>query len=155
MPISVGLAALLLSGCSLGPNPSQALGLVSSPPPLTEQAVRQVAAGFFQGYLDCMTDPPAAATGKVGDYCQANNGFATGNLPANLEAGGVAAAGADPITCGQNPPNGFDVEAVTISGDTARAVVVAGYQPEPLEIRLSIVAAADGPLVDDVRCPAP
>ena len=142
--------ALLLCACGSSPSPTPSVASI------TADELRTTATAFFQGYLDCMTNPPAAAVGMVGTYCQGHSAYATTDMPAHVEVHGVAAANADPITCSQNPSDQFSVDTPTVlSPSSGTAIIVEQYNPAPVLIGLDMVKVSGKVLVDDVHCPVP
>ena len=118
--IAASIVILALTACSTNSetvtptsSASDTPASATASPPETSfsaEAVVIVTKAFYDEYMDCMTNPPAEAIGQVGNWCSSNNSNATSNFPANLEAGGVAEAGADPIVCAQSFPMSYIVE---------------------------------------------
>lgn len=86
--------------------------LTESPRGGDEEAVTKIIHNFYSAYEDCMKNPPQEAFGKVGEYCQLNTGFTSVNFKDNLEKGGTAKKGADPIVCAQNFPESIKADSV-------------------------------------------
>lgn len=83
-----------------------------------EADAKVTALKFYQVYDNCLRNPPVEAEGRVSDYCQEQNPFAGASLAANLQAGGVATFGADPVFCAQNSPSKYQVMRVkTLDGE--------------------------------------
>jgi hypothetical protein len=132
----------------------------ASPPEtsFSAEAVISVTQAFYDEYMDCMTNPPAEAIGQVGNWCSSNNSNATSNFPANLEAGGVAEAGADPIVCAQSFPMSYKVrdDATYNSAEkTGKAFVAEQFGSGELVLTVSLSGVNDKLLVDNVVCPVP
>ncbi len=134
---------------------------VQSPPIATpnstdKQAIAGIVDNFYKKYDSCMKNPPAEAKGRVGEYCQNNSGFTTANFAANLEKGGTAKAGADPIYCAQNPSENIIVNPdVQIRGDQATVSVNEKFGPNQVTPRLELLKEAGEWKIDNIVCPAP
>jgi hypothetical protein len=105
-----------------------------------------------------MTNPPAEAIGQVGNWCSSNNSNATVNFPANLETGGVAAAGADPIVCAQSFPMSYNVRddaTYESAKKTGTAFVAEQFGSGELVLTVLLSGAGDRLLVDNIVCPVP
>ena len=105
-----------------------------------------------------MTNPPAEAIGQVGNWCSSNNSNTTQNFPANLAAGGVAEAGADPIVCAQSFPISYKVKddaTYAISEKTGKAFVAEQFGSGELVLTALLSGANDKLLVDNIVCPVP
>ena len=132
----------------------------ASPPEtsFSAEAVVIVTQAFYDEYVDCMTNPPAEAIGQVGNWCSSNNSNATANFPANLETGGVAAAGADPIVCAQSFPMSYNVRddaTYESAKKTGTAFVVEQFGSGELVLTVLLSGAGDRLLVDNIVCPVP
>lgn len=111
---------------------------------------------FYEEYLTCMADPPGMEAGNVGGHCQSHNSFATTLLPANLEIGGISAAGADPITCAQSFPISFRVVAVPFDDSTqAESNVIEKFSMGEITIKVKLTNSPGELRVDNIICPAP
>ena len=166
--IAVSIAILVLTACSTNSanidptdRPTDTPTSATASPPETSfsaEAVVIVTQAFYDEYVDCMTNPPAEAIGQVGNWCSSNNSNATANFPANLETGGVAAAGADPIVCAQSFPMSY-----TVKGDatyesakqTGTAFVAEQFGSGELVLTVLLSGAGDRLLVDNIVCPVP
>lgn len=115
----------------------------------------EAVAGFYAQYEDCMKNPPKPATGQVGLYCQSHNPFITGTFVTNLERGGVAKAGADPVVCAQNFPQNIKVGNSTVQGNTTKVKVIETFGPSTVEPILSLLKQENGWRVDNITCPKP
>lgn len=132
----------------------------ASPPEtsFSAEAVILVTQAFYDEYMDCMTNPPAEAIGQVGNWCSSNNSNATSSFPANLEAGGVAEAGADPIVCAQSFPMSYKVKDDATYSDsekTGKAFVAEQFGSGELVLTALLSGANDKLLVDNIVCPVP
>jgi hypothetical protein len=108
--------------------------------------------------MNCMTTPPTQAAGQVGNWCSSNNSNASPSFPANLEAGGVAQAGADPIVCAQAFPMSYKVgenATYSVSEKSGTAFVVEQFGSGELVLTVLLSGTSDKLLVDNIVCPAP
>jgi hypothetical protein len=115
-----------------------------------------VAQNFYTAYQNCLQNPPEQAIGQVSTYCQANTGFTTQNFVKNLETGGVAAAGADPILCAQNTPE--KIEAQSMSEQTlltARVNVNLIFGEMTQTNKVDLINEDGVWKVDNIMCPQP
>lgn len=113
----------------------------------------ETADNFYQRYLYCMKNPPEEAMGKVSEYCQNNTGLTTNSFQANIDKGGISKAGADPILCGQNPPEKVTV-AKTLPAKNS-ALVIEKFGEMSIQIT-SVLKNIDGKwLIDNIVCPKP
>jgi len=131
----------------------------ASPPEtsFSAEAVILVTQSFYDEYMECMTNPPTEAIGQVGNWCSSNNSNATSNFPANLEAGGVSQAGADPIVCAQSFPMSYKVEAdasYSNSDKVGKAYLSEQFGSGVLVLTILLSGAGDKLLVDNIDCPA-
>jgi|GEM_PF-1632765 len=133
----------------------------SASPPETSfsaEAVIMVTQAFYDEYMNCMTTPPTQASGQVGNWCASNNSNATPSFPANLEAGGVAAAGADPIVCAQSFPMSYKVEtnaSYSAAEKNGTAFVTEKFGASDITLT-ALLTGADGKLlVNNIVCPVP
>jgi hypothetical protein len=166
--LTVSLAILALTACSTNASditPSESptgtpTSATASPPEtsFSAEAVILVTQAFYDEYMDCMTNPPAEAIGQVGNWCSSNNSNATTNFPANLEAGGVAEAGADPIVCAQSFPMSYIVEdnaTYSSSEKTGKVFVTEQFGSGELMLTVLLSGAGDKLLVENIVCPIP
>ena len=166
--VAATIAILALTACSTNSetvtptsSASDTPASATASPPETSfsaEAVVIVTKAFYDEYMDCMTNPPAEAIGQVGNWCSSNNSNATSNFPANLEAGGVAEAGADPIVCAQSFPMSYIVEGnatYSSSEKTGTAFVSEQFGSGELVLTALLSAANDKLLVDNIVCPVP
>lgn len=109
---------------------------------------------FYTAYEDCLKNPPKEAEGKVSVYCQDNTGYTAKGFSANLEHGGTAAKGADPVACAQDLPYNHQVSDPTFYGDSNAQVVVQEFFAGPrLDIRVELVKEDGSWKVNNVLCP--
>ena len=153
------IAVLALTACSS--NSTMVGPTATASPPETSystEAVILVTQAFYDEYMDCMTNPPAAAEGQVGNWCSSNNSNATSSFPANLAAGGIAEAGADPIVCAQSFPMSYKVEtdaSYSNSEKSGTAFVTEEFGSGELVLTTLLSGAGDKLLVDNIVCPVP
>jgi hypothetical protein len=103
-----------------------------------------------------MKNPPAAAEGKVSEYCQNNTGLTTSAFAGNLEEGGTAKAGADPIFCAQDIPESMTVNAdAHITGDKAIASVNEKFGASQIDIKVNLVNENGAWKIDNIICSPP
>lgn len=139
---------------------SQKLGQVdvnttSTQTPRRDETAEQTVSDFYSEYENCMKNPPAPAAGRVSQYCQENNSQIASNFVDNLATGGVAAAGADPITCSQNTGQTFNPGQSQVQGDSATVPVTATIGTLSQTIRVDLVKENGTWRVSNVICPAP
>ena len=135
IPIILVVLILGVIACNLFTRSPQGTSQPSSDP----QAVTEAVNSFYQSYDFCMKNPPAAAEGKVGEYCQNNTGLTTSAFAGNLEEGGTAKAGADPIFCAQDIPESMTVNAdARITGEKAFASLVEKFGTSQIEIKVNL-----------------
>jgi hypothetical protein len=157
--IMATIAVLALTACSS--NSTMVDPTATASPPETSystEAVILVTQAFYDEYMDCMTNPPAAAEGQVGNWCSSNNSNATSSFPANLAAGGIAEAGADPIVCAQSFPMSYKVEtdaSYSNSEKRGTAFVTEEFGSGELVLTALLSGAGDKLLVDNIVCPVP
>jgi len=153
----LGIAALCVlvltacgsSGASSTPTPSATNTLDR------HALISETASQFYAEYMGCMTTPPTQAAGEVGGYCQSHNSYATPELPAHLAAGGVSAAGADPVVCAQSFPMSFTVSATSFDANQGgKATVVEKFGASDLSVTVVVTDASGAMLVDNIVCPA-
>lgn len=120
------------------------------------QTASEAAASFYKSYQGCLLNPPREASGQVSIYCQNHTGLTTSDFVKNIEAGGIAKLGADPIGCAQNPPQNFLVsDAIPIDDKTATLIVKEFFGGPRLDIRVNLKKVDDTWKVDNVLCPRP
>lgn len=152
------IAVLALTACST--NSTMVDPTATASPPETSfsaEAVILVTQAFYDEYMDCMTNPPAEAAGQVGNWCSSNNSNATSSFPANLAAGGIAEAGADPIVCAQSFPMSYEVRddaSYSSSDKEGKAFLSEQFGSGELVLTVLLSGAGDKLLVDNVVCPA-
>lgn len=115
-----------------------------------------VTTNFYMTYQDCLSNPPEAAAGQASTYCQANSGLTSQNFVSNLETGGVAAAGADPILCAQNVPEKITAKSINEETMTSARVSVDVVFGSVTQTNIVDLTNEDGSWkVDNVVCPTP
>lgn len=123
---------------------------------LDKTTVSEVTSNFYKDYDSCMKNPPAKAAGQVSEYCQNNTGLTTTTFAANLEKGGTAKAGADPIFCAQNPPENIAVnQDIQITDGKAVAFVNKKMGPTQIKIQVNLLKENKDWKVDNIVCPLP
>jgi len=157
---SLALAVVLaLSACSTNSGPVDPTSTASPPETsFSVEAVVIVTQAFYGEYLNCMTTPPTQAAGQVGTWCASNNSNASSTFPANLEDGGVAQAGADPIVCAQSFPMSYKVQedaTYSVSEKSGTAFVVEQFGSGELVLTVLLNGKSDKLLVDKIVCPVP
>jgi hypothetical protein len=126
---------------------------VSSVPEMTPVEAAQ---RFYASFEDCMKNPPPPAAGQVSLYCQSHNPFITATFVTNLERGGVAKEGADPVVCAQNFPEKISVGTMTVVGNTtAKGKVTEAFGPSTVQPSVSLLKETTGWKVDNITCPRP
>ena len=153
------ITVLALTACSV--NSTMVDPTATASPPETSfsaEAVILVTQAFYDEYVECMTNLPAEAAGQVGNWCSSNNSNATSSFPANLAAGGIAEAGADPIVCAQSFPISYKVEtdaSYSNSEKSGTAFVTEEFGSGELVLTALLSGAGDELLVDNIVCPVP
>ncbi len=123
---------------------------------LDKTAIYEVTTSFYEKYDSCMKNPPAEATGKVGEYCQNNSGLTTSAFADNLEKGGTAKAGADPIICAQNMPESITVNPeVQITVNKGVVFVSEKLGQSQIEIHANLLKENGSWKIDNIVCPLP
>lgn len=142
-----------LAACSVFSWQSQITSQPASP--ATDQAVvTEAVNNFYTSYDSCMKNPPAGSEGKVGEYCQNNTGLTTAAFAGNLETGGTAKAGADPVFCAQDIPETMSVNTdVQITGDKAIASVLEKFGITQINIQVDLVNENGVWKIDNIICP--
>ena len=150
----IGIA--LLTACTTQ-SPSTTPSGTASPPELSfsSDAVAKVAQAFYDEYLNCMTIPPAEATCQLGNWCSSNNSHEGPGFLANLEAGGVAAAGADPIVCAQSFPMSYSASEgnYSVASKSGTATVTEKFGSGVLKVTVKLVKQDSQLIVDNIVCP--
>jgi len=153
---------LLLAGCTNSkpePTSSPVVSITSSPSASEEMQakVSSTTTAFYDEYSNCMTNPPKEAQGQVGNYCADHNPNATAALPANLVAGGVAQAGADPIVCAQSFPISYSVTSSEFDSatNTGVASLTEKFGASDVVITVELRYESNKMLVDNIVCPKP
>ncbi len=110
--------------------------------------------GLYNTYQRCMSNPPPKASGQVSRYCQAHNKYASASFTKNLEKGGVAKAGADPIYCAQNSPIRITMGTVNPAQQTVEVIENFGSSTNT-KIKAALVEEENIWKVDNFTCPLP
>lgn len=119
-------------------------------------SILETVRSFYIKYDSCVKNPPAEATGRVGEYCQNNSGLTTATFANNLEKGGTAKAGADPIFCAQNIPEGVTVATDTqTAGNRASTSVSEKFGSTQVKIQVELLKENTIWKVDNLVCPKP
>jgi hypothetical protein len=114
----------------------------------------QTAQNFYMAYLECLKNPPKEAGDTVSEYCQSHNSYGSDDLSKNLELGGIAAMGADPILCAQNPPETVKAtEASSITDTTAHVEVNEKFSSDTTKPAVDLELLNNVWKVVDVKCP--
>lgn len=128
----------------------------TSQPASNPEAVTEAVNSFYQSYDSCMKNPPAVAEGNVSEYCQNNTGLTTSAFAGNLEEGGTAKAGADPIFCAQDIPASMTVNAdAHITGDKAIASLNEKFVVSQVDIKVNLVNENGAWKIDNIICSPP
>ena len=119
------------------------------------KGVIETAKNFYDFYDSCMKNPPKQAKDRVGEYCQQNSGLTTSDFAVNLEKGGTAKAGADPIICAQNPFQSFTIGSnVQIQDNKATVPVIELFGSTQLVSQVVLINS-NGWKIDNIICPKP
>jgi hypothetical protein len=120
------------------------------------EAVAKAVNDFYTSYDSCLKNPPAGSAGKVSEYCQNNTGLTTVAFAGNLEAGGTAKAGADPVFCAQDIPETMSVNTdMQITADKAIASVLEKFGTTQINIQVDLVNENGVWKIDNIICPLP
>jgi len=123
---------------------------------LDEKTIPDAITNFYQKYASCLKNPPSEASGKVSEYCQNNTGLTTAAFAGNLEKGGIAKAGADPIFCAQSVPETKKTSSdFQMKNNKAAGFMVEKFGPNEIKPRIELVNDKGVWKVDNVVCPAP
>ena len=149
----LGLGVVIfLSGCSSKDSATPS----SSPTPTVDAPaiIKAKTKSFYDEYMLCMTEPPAAAKDNVGTYCQSHNSNATKVFPINLKLGGVSDAGADPIVCAQSFPESYSVGLGLLDPEgIGHAIVVEQFGGNSKVLVTAVLKNDSGEfLVDNIVC---
>ncbi|MCL4365942.1 DUF3828 domain-containing protein [Patescibacteria group bacterium] len=121
-----------------------------------KKAIIETANSFYQKYDSCMKNPPAEAKDRVGEYCQGNLGLTTTNFVGNLEKGGTAKAGADPVVCAQNFPENITVsQDIQINTDQAKVSVNEKFGPTQVTPQIELLKKDGVWKIDNIVCVVP
>jgi hypothetical protein len=134
---------------------SQAMEAVATEA-VASEAVAKAVNKFYTSYDSCMKNPPAGSEGKVSEYCQNNTGLTTAAFAGNLEAGGTAKAGADPIFCAQDIPEAMSVNTdVQITANKAIASVLEKFGTTQINIQVDLINENGVWKIDNIICSPP
>jgi hypothetical protein len=101
-----------------------------------------------------LKNPPEAASGRVSEYCQVNTGLTSATFAGNLEKGGVAKAGADPVFCAQSVPESKKASSdFQAKNDKATGFMVEKFGSSQIKIQAELVNENGVWKVDNVICP--
>ena len=121
---------------------------------LDEKTIPSAIDNFYQKYESCLKNPPVAASGRVSEYCQNNSGFTTAGFAGNLEKGGIAKAGADPIFCAQGVPESMKASAdFQAKNNKATGFMVEKFASSEVKIEVSLAGENGVWKVDNITCP--
>jgi len=138
------------SAVSPSPNPTTTPQIIPDTKPVSD-----LIDNYYKFYDSCMKNPPTAAKGMVGEYCQNNSGVTSLAFPQNIEEGGIAKAGADPIVCAQNFPESISVTNVSITDDQAVGIVTEKFGPTEIEVQIMVIKENRVWKIDNIVCPSP
>ncbi len=171
--LGLGTIVVLLVGVTLACAPSRDGGqtlretpVITQPSPAAtakpatnsdadKKSILDIVSNYYAKYDSCMRNPPPQAQGRVGEYCQNNSGLTTTAFPGNLQKGGTAKAGADPVTCSQNPPGAIVATDIQISDNRAAASVRENFGPTEINIQVELLRENSVWKVDNITCPKP
>jgi len=158
--IGIGFYVLSTKGRNLAtktiPSSSISPALTISPTVSPSQTSQQVVSAFYESYETCVKNPPPEAKGRVSVYCQNNTGLTSNNFGQNIEAGGTAKAGADPIVCAQDFPQDINVgNATQGTDDTATVSVSESFGTAKIEIPVTLKIENGQWMIDNIVCPKP
>ena len=92
----------------------------------------------------------------MSEFCQNNTGLTTTAFADNLEAGGTAKAGADPVFCAQDIPETLSVNAdAQIIADNAIATVSEKFGVTQVNIQVNLANENGAWKIDNIICPSP
>jgi hypothetical protein len=121
------------------------------------KSIKQLVSDFYATYTSCLKNPPSEATAKVSLYCQAHTGLTSEDFVANLQQGGIARAGADPIMCAQNPAKSLTVDTVDYEAPDRAVAAVDELFTGGFAQKIAVVVLKENNSwrVDMVSCPKP
>ncbi len=146
--LGVGLYLYLTK--KTAPAPSQ-----TNTTPSPSQSAGEVVTLFYKKYQDCMKNPPLEAEGNVDIYCQSHTDLTTPAFLNNLDQGGTAKAGANPIVCAQNIPETVQIGSISSNNGTSQVVVTETFGPTKLEVPVLLKLENNQWRVDNIVCPRP
>lgn len=151
--IALAALAVLAVGAYLYFNKGQAPD--KNPVPVTnENTIPNAIGNFYRTYENCVKNPPGEAEGRVSEYCQNNSGQTSAAFAANLEKGGVAKAGADPVFCAQNVPEGMKVDSdFQVKNNKATGFMLERFGSAQTKVQIDLVYESGSWKIDNVVCP--
>jgi len=153
--IAVAVLAVLTVGAYLYFNRGQTPDK-NSAPKTNESTIPNAIGNFYRKYEDCVKNPPSEAEGRVTEYCQNNTGLTSAAFAGNLEKGGTAKAGADPIFCAQNVPEGMKVDAdFQVKNSKATGFMLERFGSSQVKTQVDLVYEGGAWKIDNVVCPKP
>lgn len=121
-----------------------------------ETTIPKVINDFYENYESCLKNPPAQAAGRISVYCQNNSELATVDFGGNLEKGGVAKSGADPVFCAQSMPETRNVSSdFQVKNDKATGFMEEKFGSNEIKVQVELINEKGIWKVDNVICPAP
>ena len=149
----LGLSACSQLSQSQNPNQPASPGTDQA---VAAEAVVETVNNYYKSYDSCMKNPPSGSEGRVSEFCQNNTGLTTAAFAGNLEAGGTAKAGADPVFCAQDIPETFSVNAdAQINADKAIAAVSEKFGVTEVNIQVNLANENGAWKIDNIICPSP
>lgn len=119
----------------------------------TTSPVKQAVNGYFNEFMACMKNPPAAAKGKASEYCQTNNRYAGSRLAANLDK--QAKRGFVPVICAQNPPQSVaPIGVIMVTGNVTTAMLDEQFASGQVSVAYELDKENDQWKVENISCPA-
>lgn len=134
---------------------SQPTQVPTSPATNEARAISALIDSFYKKYDLCMKNPPGEAAGRVSEYCQGSSGLSTADFTDNLEKGGVAKAGADPVVCAQNLPESITPGKIEIKGDTSLSYISEKYGATIVNVQIELIKDSGTWKIDNIVCPKP
>lgn len=146
---SIALAVIVATGVGL-----YFFSINKNIPP---QTPGEVVNAFYTKYQACLKNPPADSKNQVSIYCQNQKELVSADFNKNIEIGGIAQLGADPIGCAQNPPQNFLASDANIATDGKSAMVVVKefFDGPRLDIRVNLKNIDNQWKIDNILCPIP
>lgn len=121
-----------------------------------EMTIPRAIDNFYKKYESCVNNTPAAASGKISEYCQNNTGLTTAAFAGNLEKGGTVKAGADPVFCAQGVPETIKTSSnFQMKNNKATGFIVEKFGTAEVKPEASLVYEGGVWKVDNITCPGP